>query len=909
MSDFSLSDSEHLLFQAALYDCKNQLADPGNKQNFKEILDAIVVKYLNIVDSDKLREFLESGIKIPIDPTSIITGKKAKGKTWFTDFKKQNRASLKYWNRYETYLSKKSGFTLDTIYDIDVSTNKTMNAMADPSLDCPQAVHGLAFGYVQSGKTAHYLALINKAVDAGYNVIIVLTGIYKNLRIQTQIRLEEDFLGYDSCSKINIGVGVERPFEINLNTLTTRENNGDFNKMKSGTSITPPLVFVSQKNKTILTNLYNYLRNSPNIKKSENKISTKYSLLLIDDEADQASLNTKKEDYDPTTINKLIRKLLNLFNCYSYVAYTATPFANIFIQPFENHKTLGKDLFPEDFIVNIPRPKEYIGAIEYFGLKDDYTNFKAMPLFREISKGKNYLLDKNVDDSLKEIPAELKSSIKDFIMSIAIKNLRGMVNKPNSMLIHIIRYKQQQIDLKRKVKDYVDLLKSYITNGDKNTKDEFHSIWSEYSNTTELMKKYFSKFMNNIPCLSWEKVYGEIVRFLREDPLEIYCINGNSTDALVYENHKDSPFNVIVIGGDKLSRGLTLEGLTVSYFTRQSNTYDTLMQMGRWFGYRKGYIDLCRLYTTASLHCKFITISRATEDLIRQIDFMNDIVNQTPKDFGLAVETDPDLLITNKTKLRTGKEIKRDFSNNLSQTRVIDLDSDTINNNYDAVDMFLRSIGHPLSNEIVRQKLEKETIPEHYHFYWFGIEGEGVAKFLEAFKTSKYASRAKSKYMADYIRSQLKVGGLTNWNVCLLNVNYNDKTSFSIGGIKGVGKGISRTTTEYSSDDNVCDLHTLLSKDHEYLDYSMSLMKKVNSEYSNASSTKIRQMTRDRSNGLLLIYPLGDIKPITELQKKTKCKKVFAFAVVFPDRLGKGEIKSYRINDIAVQDDDYEVNE
>ncbi len=245
----------------------------------------------------------------------------------------------------------------------------------------------------------------------------------------------------------------------------------------------------------------------------------------------------------------------------------------------------------------------------------------------------------------------------------------------------------------------------------------------------------------------------------------------------------------------------------------------------------------------------------------------------------------------------------------MSQTRVIDLDSETINNNYDAVDLFLRSIGHPLPNEIVRQKLEKETIPEHYHFYWFGIEGEAIAKFLEAFKTSKYASRAKSKYMADYIRSQLKVGGLTNWNVCLLNVNYNDKTSFSIGGIKGVGKGIKRTTTEYSSDDNVCDLHTLLSKDHEYLDYSMSLMKKVNSEYSNASSTKIRQMTRDRSNGLLLIYPLGDIKPIEDLQKKTKCRKAFAFAVVFPDRQGKGEIHSYRINEIAMQDDEYEVNE
>ena len=186
---------------------------------------------------------------------------------------------------------------------------------------------------------------------------------------------------------------------------------------------------------------------------------------------------------------------------------------------------------------------------------------------------------------------------------------------------------------------------------------------------------------------NWSEIYCEIKRLFKAKEFVIYSINGESDDVLIYDNHKNEPFNVIVIGGDKLARGLTLEGLLVSYFTRSSKTYDTLMQMGRWFGYRPGYVDLCRLFTTKELHGFFVDISRATEDLVRQIDYMCDVVKQSPYEFGLAVESNPDLLITSRTKLRRGKDMKRDFSAHLSQTRVIDIDPMQYDENFGAVEI------------------------------------------------------------------------------------------------------------------------------------------------------------------------------------------------------------------------------
>ena len=707
-----ITNSEIGLYFAAFEKCRELIKEKNNQITSEEIIEEVISsKWGRVVDDvEKLRVFLRAEVKVPIDPIHTMAEKHKKDSKWFVELKKNNPGQMEYWSRYYNYLKNKPAWSLDAITDIDDSTDALMNFLADPSLNKKDDVRGLAFGYVQSGKTAHYLGVINKAVDAGYKIIIVLAGIHNNLRSQTQIRLEEEVLGYDvsglSSDKDNIfGVGKVRSVSHHLQALTSREENGDFNKIKAGTSMNPPLVVVTKKNVSVLNRLIKYMREIPISCPDENgekRIPASFPVLIIDDEADQASLNTKdcfnvdgsiKEDFDPTKINGCIRKLLELFECNSYVGYTATPYANIFIPPKMVNGKYGDDLFPRDFIVNIPRSDMYIGALEFFGLSDDEKKIKSMPLCRPIEKNKDYLgKGTKKDDVVGPLPDELKVAIKSYVLSIAIRNLRGQRNKPNTMLIHIVRFKGQQNIIKRKVDLFFkEEIANYVINNDSEIENELKSIWeNDYLVTTESMRNDFHKYMTDVKDFDWDTIWTEIRRFIRAKEYAVYSVNGDSDDVLIYDKHKGEPFNVIVIGGDKLARGLTLEGLLVSYFTRSSSTYDTLMQMGRWFGYRPGYIDLCRLYTTKELHGFFVDISRATEDLVRQINYMCDVVKQTPSEFGLGVESNPDLLITSKNKLRRGKEMKRDFSAHLSQTRVIDIDGNQYDDNFRAVENLLK---------------------------------------------------------------------------------------------------------------------------------------------------------------------------------------------------------------------------
>ncbi len=920
-----ISNSEIGLYLAAFEKCRELIKEKNNRITSEEIIDEVIAsKWGKVVDKpEQLRDFLRAEVKVPIDPIHTMADKRVKDSKWFIEYKRNNIGKMEYWTRYYSYLRSKPAWSLDAITDIDDSTDALMNYLADPSLGKKDDVRGLAFGYVQSGKTAHYLGVINKAVDAGYKILIILAGIHNNLRSQTQIRLEEEVLGYDvsglSSDEDNIlGVGKVHSVSHHLQALTSREENGDFNKIKAGTSMNPPLVVVTKKNVSVLNRLIKYMAEIPISVPDENgvkRVPVKYPALVIDDEADQASLNTKdsfnadgtlKEDCNPTKINGCIRRLLELFECNSYVGYTATPFANIFIPPKMVNGKYGDDLFPRDFIVNIPRSDMYIGALEFFGLSDDERKIKSMPLYRNIEDNKDYLgKGTKKDDIVGPLPAELKLAVKAFVISVAIRNLRGQRNKPNTMLIHIVRFKGQQNIIKRKVDSYFkDEIANYVLNNDIEIEEELRNIWeSDYLTTTESMRNDFPKYMSNSPNFGWKEIWVEIRRYVRAKEYAIYSVNGDSDDVLIYDKHKGEPFNVIVIGGDKLARGLTLEGLLVSYFTRSSSTYDTLMQMGRWFGYRSGYIDLCRLYTTKELNGFFVDISRATEDLVRQINYMSDVVKQTPSEFGLGVESNPDLLITSKNKMRTGKEMRRDFSAHLSQTRVIDINPEQYDENFIATENLVKSIGKP-ATDIELKSRGIDRVGNHY--YWTNVIGADVAQFLREYKTSASASRANSAYMADYILNQNEHQGLTNWTVCLMNMDISNTSSFLIGELK-VGAGVKRTNAECTEGGMLCDLHVLTSDGHEYLDYTDSEKRlKDKLKVNGKSNPELRSEVRDRKNGLLILYPLGGVEPLMNPDIVKGHKIPFGFAVVFPDRKGQGNIKSYRINDIAVEKKSYD---
>lgn len=889
-----------------------------------------------ISDMDAYKKFLYSEVTAYTEPAIGVCDPDLSDKNWWDELKGDSQFNSPYWGRYEEYLRNKPSWSFAAVDDIDESTDEIMNVLANPRKGVAAERMGMVFGYVQSGKTAHYIGLINKAYDAGYRIVIVLSGIHNSLRSQTQSRIDEEVLGYETSLEnvsdmakernvIGVGVDPHNQVDIVVQSITTRDEKGDVNTKTEGVSMMPPFIIVTKKNATVLRKILRFFRKNhcAEIIGGKKKIPAKYPALIIDDEADQASINTNEsydddgnilDDYNPTTINGLIRELLGVFECRSYIGYTATPFANIFIPPHIDDEKYGIDLFPKDFIYKAPRADQYIGAREFFGLTAE-EDAPAMPLYRKIVSGATYLgRGTKSDDPVGELPDELKLAVKYFLLSTALRNCRGQKNKPNTMLIHIVRFVKQQNLIKKKVlKYYKEEIANYIRYDDPDIEGEFKEIWErDYIPTTSRMRAQFSKYMNDCEDVSWERIWAEIKRLVVAKEISVYSVNGKSDDVLLYKNHEGKPFNVIVIGGDKLSRGLTLEGLTVSYFTRGSNTYDTLMQMGRWFGFRSGYLDACRLFTTPALHASFSYISMATEDLAAQFDFMNSVV-QTPKEFGLRVASHPTLEITSRNKMRTGQEFKRDFSGKLSQTRVFDIDGDQYDRNFEAVEDLLYAIkDYRISGEEYVRIFGRNA--PGGHFFYHNVSAYDIANFLESYETSKTATRANSKYMADYIRTMSAngVGGVKSWTVCLINISGHGEP-FDIADLKNVGGGISRREGNgVISYETTCSINNMTSADHEYFDYdkisyakAISLMKEYKKDPSKVKISEIvRRETRPFSKGLLILYPIGDAGRLTA--KRGDHKTPFGFAVAFPDRKNRGDLKSYRINDIALEKDNNE---
>lgn len=883
-----------------------------------------------VSDVEELRNYLYENVSFSSrDIASMLSSdeRKGKDKEWWNNLRQTSDLKGGYWNRYKVYLSGTKKWSQKTIEkSINEPTDFIMNCISNPNSGVPEKSYGAVFGYVQSGKTANYIGLINKAVDAGYRIIIVLAGMHNNLRSQTQMRIDEEVLGFETSIEYLtkksglvpsvIGVGtLNLKMDKSIESLTSRDEKGDFNKYRASVSkqYDQPKIFIVKKQSTVLKHVYDSLsQNHAVIQRADGTrlFPCKYSLLVIDDEADQASVNTKyktdrngeiTEDSEISKINEQIRKILSLFSCRSYVGYTATPYANVFIPPQANDAQLEDDLFPKDFIVCLPKPSGYIGAMEFFG---EDENSVTMPLRRRITTDLDHFINVKTRQIIAPLPDELKKAILCFIIITAARNVRGQTLEPNSMLIHVNRLNDIQSALKRMVEDYFDEVQSYINGGDAEIIDIMHDLWDkDFIPTTKKMQQDFSAYMEGVDCSDWNEIETEIKRLVGNHQFRVFEINGTSDDALCYKEFKDEgrQLNVIAIGGDKLSRGLTLEGLTVSFFMRSSQMYDTLMQMGRWFGFRPKYTDLCRLFVSDELFRWFMVVSFATENLREQIHYMNDY-DRTPMDFGLRIASHPDMLISARNKIKTGQECRLEFNNICSQTRSIDRNAETYNHNFNAVESFISKLG---KNSIDHwEKLGRKSGSDH--IIWDNVDGSLVADFLSAYKTSQKANKINSLYMADYIRDQMQHGGLTTWTVCLKNTGRS--TPPLIVSNFAIGQGIKRSEGQFEADEFICSIKALKSKDEEYLDFSQEQIAAKDQMKANGDSDdKIRKQLRNRNKGLLILCPL-DTEKIDGLKiKGHNYKTPFGFIVVFPDNEGKGNRISYRLNPIAIDmGDDYE---
>ena len=580
---------------------------------------------------------------------------------------KRDDITWTYSEAYEEHLKKEQMHPTIVRSLSDVGT-KILGHLQDPTSDGKWDRRGLVIGHVQSGKTANYLGVIAKAADAGYKFIIVIAGVHNNLRKQTQERIDEGFVGRSSDPEnrkiVGVGLTPDYPYPATLTNI-----NDDFSKKTANQSgwkindLNKPTVLVIKKNVNTLKALHVWLKE---MNAQADGVIGDVPMLMIDDEADNASINTKKPELDPTKTNAMLRQILGLFAKSCYVGYTATPFANIFINPESYDEDVYEDLFPRDFIVSLDAPNTYFGPDKVF-LDDD----SSARIIRPIWDCEDYLpFSHRKDDAVPDLPPSLYRAIDQFIVARAIRNLRGQANKHCSMMINVSRF----VTTQNTVRSFVSVYEKKVREAVKAN----YAMPDSVSQKNEVMISLKACLDEEFADCGFEWPDIKVALNGVFDNLRTFVVNSKSDEALDYKKYErdGNSLTAIAIGGLSLSRGLTIEGLTVSYMYRNTRMYDTLMQMGRWFGYRPNFEDVCRVHLSQDSIDWYGHIADASEELRQQIKRMGRD-RMSPKQFGLFVKAHPDqLLITARNKMRAGERItvNQNFSGRIIESYILPVD-------------------------------------------------------------------------------------------------------------------------------------------------------------------------------------------------------------------------------------------
>ncbi|MEU5832055.1 Z1 domain-containing protein [Streptomyces diacarni] len=768
---------------------KNHLFDPVAPLKFED-LEAKGVKFaellfpdLSALDVEAVIQELtvENEVTMP-DGDSIVDAKTFK--TWIAARKVSTET--KRWDAYKQLLINRD-WEANVVRTLDVQTDDVVELLGDPyEIKSNWPRRGLLLGDVQSGKTATYLGILNKALDYGYRVVIVIGGHTEDLRQQTQARFDTDLLGVDS-ETLGAGisdaairyVGIGKISGLRSHLMTTVRD--DFSKSKADSGVTwvdggIPTVFVTKKNAALINNIRKYIKDQAPGGRLD------IPLVVIDDESDWGSPNTKNEA-DPTGVNKAIRTLLDVSTRSTYLAITATPFANIFINDqakfnfieqtessqgiLDNSGTVLNDLFPSDYIRVMKPPNTYSGIGTYFPV------------------GGHAAIDTCVDDCIDilpikhknhhpvtELPNSMKTGILEFLLGTAVRRIRDSKIKPASMLINVSRFKSVQ----REVFDLVDTL----------LKDIVSAIISEFKRSSPLqsdisvaMKSTWESRYSNVSDVDWIAVSNKLFEIAQEFRVEL--INGDTAKMRVArrklmssnERKDDDLVPKIIVGGDVLSRGLTLEGLQVSYFVREPRTMDTLMQMGRWFGYRPGYEDLVRIWMPESTRMTFQHSAEVMEELRYTLLDMK-ARGLTPRDFGLRILLHPEsvnIVAANKGKdtetIEVGPSI---WENRLAES--FDLTND------ESVELLNREAVNFLLDELTNYPSTKSNAG---FSMWNNVNLAVIERFFKS-----YQGHSGSQWFAKGPNGSLRIAdsfenspGNNRWDVVFVNTGKGEKHKFS----------------------------------------------------------------------------------------------------------------------------------
>ena len=740
--------------------CKNEEAledklEERREEDYPEDLDAQL--WLRLVEVMKKEE--ESATLLDNREEYAMLGKKS------VNTLKPPIGDDRNWVNYLKKL-KDSGWSEKSLLELTTTTKNTLNQLTDGSNNV-SLIKGLVVGNVQSGKTANMAALMAMAADWGWNMFIVLTGTIDNLRRQTQDRLYEDL---NVCKTVK--------WKLHEHVSVKRDKIHRTQSCHFGSDTNERHLTVCLKNKTRLENLYGWLIDDPN-KLQQMKI------LIIDDEADQGSINTKDISKERSTINQAILDLVNIKTAdgrgpaaMNYISYTATPYANVLNESSED------SLYPKDFIGLLNPADEYFGPKQIFGLVESETEI-GLPIIRTITTEDNEeILEIHKGESM-YLPNSFEKAITWFICCVAAMRYRKY-KKPISMLIHTSQKQEAHSYIHEAIKLFfsskspeaiLNLCKEVYAEETKAfDKDDFKNEFRTYPKDVEDYPA-FEKIEKEVQRIvaakpAFLKIEDKTSKPNYQEGLHIAvdnCANNGLTDEgdhirLLYpEVAVDSEYYpkpapaFIVIGGSTLSRGLTIEGLVSTYFLRTTGMADTLMQMGRWFGYRKGYEMYPRIWLTEDTRLKFKFLATLEEDLRTELrGYAHQ--DMSARDYGPKIKNSPKLSwlrITSANKSQSAILHDLDFSGISSQTTYFDNDKVILEKNIQTTESFLEQLG------------KAQPTVNQDGLFWTDVSFERIkTAFLQKFEFNHHSIMfSQINTFIEWYEKKAQDAGFTNWHV------------------------------------------------------------------------------------------------------------------------------------------------
>ena len=646
---------------------------------------------------------------------------------WYAGVQSNDR----FWPPVRDHFRQRRKLPESVIDSVEQASDKILSLMQAPGSPSINT-RGLVLGHVQSGKTTNFTAVIAKAADRGYRLFIILSGLHNGLRNQTQARLQADLVDLNAdwlpVTQAGRDFGAAAGFEASKFLAEKRE-------LK--------VLAVVKKNKTVLTHLRRWLQ------EADRAIIDNCPALIIDDEADQASINSGS-DADRTVINSLLREIMASLPRAAYVGYTATPFANVLIDP-----TLD-DLYPKDFIVDLDRPANYFGPERIFGRDPlTYTDEEDrgasgadmiriiadtdVPSLRPAGTKDRLTFEPRVTESLRE-------AIDYFWLATATRWVRGDSEEHSSMLVHTTLYARVHQRICAIVSEYRAAILRRLAAADPDLRRSFEQVWAIE------VERVPAEECGEQP-VRFTDVWDQLPAVI--DSTVIVEENNQSEARLSFDSETGSV--QIVVGGNTLSRGLTLEGLVVSYFIRAASAYDTLLQMGRWFGYRDGYSDLPRIWMTGTLRDHFRDLALVEEEIRRDIRRYEE-QQLRPSQLAVRIRTHPSLAITSAMKMRAAAPVTGSYAGEGPQTIIFHrTDADWLRGNLVA------------ASDLVRNALGDGAILEHrgVHRLLRGVSAHRVLEFLQRYEMHPDNRLIRRDLLLEYIREQRAGGRLTDWTVAI----------------------------------------------------------------------------------------------------------------------------------------------